>query len=235
MERNVLTLSLVISISVTLIISCNTQKSDWEITKQQNTLKAYNSFIKKYTEKETQNSVYMDSAKFHINILQLENAKTKNNLQAYYDYLIQTKDYEVDSFKKIVNNKIDSLRYDSVNEIGTEDAYSSFYKNYPNSYYYKKAKHLSRDTILTGRLVILLSFPSSDGYLLILETKRGKYDINLDKDCQYINIESQGDTYIFNTNKLHEVGGRIYRSIDLKTVEYYSNQSTVKASYIKCL
>lgn len=226
-------------ISIILLISCNSQKRDWVKTKQQNSNEAYNAFISKYTENKHPNSIYIDSAWFHVNKLLFATVTKKDNLEAYYNYLIQTKNYPVDSFIKVINSRIDSLKFDSVNSMGTEDAYSGFYKKYPNSPYYKKSKQLSRDTILTGKLIILMPITLLDGNntgpILMLETKTNKYDVYRDSDCEYFNIKSDGTQTVFNTKKIHEVGGRMYSSIDFKANRYYSNNKTIKASYIKCL
>ena len=121
--KNLLLISL--SILVILISSCN-KGQNWDATKLENTVSAYEEFLANYPE-----TGHKDSVLLLIRELDWLFAKNANSMGALDSF--QIKHPENEEYIDSVKNLKDDLVYDEVLSKNTIDAYRKFMEDYPEN------------------------------------------------------------------------------------------------------
>jgi len=112
--------------------ACNSERKDYNMAKQANTLNALKEFATNYP-----NSVYIDSAKGVIDKLIWDTIVQKNNMKDYETFiLVHPNSSFIDSAKGIV----DKLLWLEVKSLNTISDYETFVEDYPESKFVDSAK-----------------------------------------------------------------------------------------------
>jgi len=71
-------------VTLTFMVGCDTTKKDWETAKAENTIQAFEDFLKQHPKGQ-----FADSAQSRIEAIYFEQAQTTNTIQAYEEFLKQ--------------------------------------------------------------------------------------------------------------------------------------------------
>jgi len=96
-----MSLAILLTLQLIFIVSCNFEKSDWEESKSQNTIPAFENFITEYPQ-----SAKIDSANYFIQKINLDSIIAVNTIAAYEDFRTQ---YPNGYFESVVLNRINDL------------------------------------------------------------------------------------------------------------------------------
>lgn len=104
---------------------CESMESSWQDTQSENTIQAYERFIKKYPQ-----SPFVDKAKNRIKKLFYKHAIEKNTIQGYEEFL---KKYPRDSLTNDLKFRIMLIKFNKIRNSNSEYAYEKFLEQYPLS------------------------------------------------------------------------------------------------------
>jgi hypothetical protein len=124
MKRKLITLLVAVLLMTSFLYS---QTGKWEKTKKENTIEAYELFLKKH-----QKSIYNDEIQYCLDSLNWVNAIKLNNLREYSNYLTN---FPNGQYKNIANIRVDSLTWRNSFLQNTVEDYSYYVTNFPNGHY----------------------------------------------------------------------------------------------------
>lgn len=106
-----------------VFISCSGEKKDWKNTESENSITAYEDYLKQYPQGK-----FADEARSRIETIHFEKAETANTIEAYDDFL---KRYAEGDFADKARSKIEAIYFDQAKAANSIEAYEDFLKRYP--------------------------------------------------------------------------------------------------------
>lgn len=186
-------ISVIIFFLIFTFTSCKNQgKDEFNLSKKENTVSAYQSFIKKYPS-----SSFSDSAKYYIEKIEYKNLQFINKTEAYENYIIK---YPSSEFIDSIKSKIYLLEYNQVKKNKSVSLANQYIKNYPLSPFktdveklIKKLKYGFSDKGLKSKVISTIrrnmTRKCSKNTSLKVSVKNGNVTINF--DClEYAKCES---------------------------------------------
>ena len=113
---------LVMVVVLVFIAGCASEKKDWEKAKSENTITAYEEFLKQYPKGE-----FADQSRTRIEKIYFKRAQTKNTIPAYKDFL---KRYPKGTFADSARVEIEYFYFEQAQVKNTITAYEDFLKRY---------------------------------------------------------------------------------------------------------
>jgi len=110
-------------------------KSHWRDAVQENTISAYEEFMRQHPKSEYANEASVRLEELYIKKIWRE-VSSKNTIQAYQSFLNK---YPQSDFTNKANSKIEGLEWKKTIEMNNIEAYQSFLKKYPQSAFTDKA------------------------------------------------------------------------------------------------
>jgi len=106
-----------------VFISCSGEKKDWKNAESENSITAYEDYLKQYPQGK-----FADEARSRIETIHFEKAETANTIEAYADFL---KRYAEGDFADKARSKIEAIYFDQAKAANSIEAYEDFLKRYP--------------------------------------------------------------------------------------------------------
>lgn len=119
---------------VILVFNCSSEKKSYNKTRSENTVSAYEKFLKQYPESKYENKIrsLIDSTHFH-------QAKDKNTIINYINFL---KIYPESQYKDSVDFLIEKIYFTQAKDKNSINAYIDFLTRYPNSNFTSEVKKI---------------------------------------------------------------------------------------------
>ena len=110
-----------------LLLGCSNPERAFQKAKEENTIAAYELYIRKYPN----DTLFVKSAKDSVYTLAFNEVLQKNTIDAFTEYLSK---YKPDSiFVQKTNEYLSSLKFENVRKENSLKAYVDYIKEYPNS------------------------------------------------------------------------------------------------------
>lgn len=120
-----------------VLISCSGENKDWKNAESENSITAYEEFLKQYPQGE-----FADEAQSQIKAIYFEKAEAANTIEAYADFL---KHYSEGEFADKARFKIEAIYFDQAKAANSIDAYIDFSKRYPNTNFANEVEELFKE------------------------------------------------------------------------------------------
>ncbi len=105
-----------------VFISCSGEKKDWKNAESENSITAYENYLKQYPQGK-----FADEARSRIETIHFEKAETANTIKAYDDFL---KRYAEGDFADKARSKIEAISFDQAKAVNSVEAYEEFLERY---------------------------------------------------------------------------------------------------------
>jgi len=106
-----------------IFISCSAEKKDWENAESENSITAYEDYLKQYPQGK-----FADEGRSRIEAIQYEKAEATNTIEAYTDFL---KRYAEGEFADRARSKVESIYFNETKITNSVEAYKDFLDRYP--------------------------------------------------------------------------------------------------------
>lgn len=117
-----------------IFFSCSGEKKDWKYAESENSITAYEDYLKKYPQGK-----FADEARSWIKTIYFEKAEAANTIEAYDDFL---KRYVEGDFADKARSKIEAIYFDQAKAANSIEAYIDFLKRYPNNNFASEVEEL---------------------------------------------------------------------------------------------
>jgi len=115
-----------------VFISCSGENKDWKNAESENSITAYEDFLKQYPQGE-----FADEAQLQIEAIYFEKAEAVNTIEAYADFL---KHYSEGEFADEAQSQIKAIYFEKAEAANTIEAYADFLKRYSEGEFADKAR-----------------------------------------------------------------------------------------------
>jgi len=110
-----------------IFTACDTKQARWKNAESENTIEAYEKFIKDYPKSEL-----VDTARVSLHVLYFQSTKKLNTIESYEDFLNR---YPKSAFADTILKGLHHLYYKRAKEMNSIASYEDFFKRYPKSEY----------------------------------------------------------------------------------------------------
>jgi uncharacterized protein YlxP (DUF503 family) len=104
-------------------ISCSGEKKDWKNAQSENSITAYEDYLKQYPQGE-----FADEARSQIETIHFEKAETANTIEAYADFLER---YPQGELADRVRSTVQGIHFDKAKATNSVESYQDFLDKYP--------------------------------------------------------------------------------------------------------
>jgi len=133
--------------------SCSSEKSSWKRTQEDDTVQAYQSFLKKYPQGD-----FTRTAIEKVEQLEFAKAETENTIEAYEAFV---SNYPQAAQAEKANRWIEDYVFNKATETTTVESLSAFLKRFPNGNHVKEAR-AKKQMLLFGFEAEVLSLKPGD-------------------------------------------------------------------------